>query len=102
MTRDVSLESVPRETCEYRIYLDLSNSVTGGRALALDELRNVYERYPGGSAEIERGRSLELAGVELQVAMARELQVTLESGGVTHDEAARRYVAEIFGFAARR
>ena len=98
VTNETPLVGLPRATCQYRIYLDLNNSVSGGRRQALEELRNVYERHPAGSQKIKLRRRLEVAGLESQVALAEELNASVEHGGMTREEAARRYVASVFGF----
>ncbi len=100
VTEHLDLVGIPRETCEYRIGLDLSNSVTGSRGNALEELRRIYERYPCDTAGAALARRLELAGVERQVASAEALRQAVESGLVSREIAARRYLADVFGFPA--
>jgi hypothetical protein len=95
------LVGISRETCEYRIYLDLDNSVSRGRELALDELREIYRRHRSDSKVIQVARQLEVAGVESQLGLASRLRSRVESGEIAREDAAREYIKSVFGLGVR-
>ncbi|HWO93222.1 MAG TPA: glycosyltransferase, partial [Dehalococcoidia bacterium] len=97
VTEKSPLVGLPRETCEYRIYLDLANSVTSSRRRALDELQRIYARHPASSGVVRLARKLEVAGLESQVHLAARLLALADRGDITREDAARRYIAEVFG-----
>ena len=100
LTEHVKLVGVPRETCEYRIYLDLSNSLSGGRIRVRDELREIYDRYPCETADAKFARQLELEGLTRQIDAIADLQQKVDDGQMTREHAARIYVSDVFGFPA--
>jgi glycosyltransferase involved in cell wall biosynthesis len=99
VTEKLTLEGLPQETCEYRIYLDLDNSVTSGRQRILDDVRLIHERHPASSALVSLSRKLQIARFEFQVGLADELMGKVEAGVMTRDAAALAYIDAVFGFA---
>ena len=95
-----TLTDVPAETCEYRIYLDLDNSVTGGRARVLEEMRRIYRSYPHGSTFVRLARMLQVAEVRQQIALASEFDREVEAGSMTRREAAEAYIRAVVGIGA--
>ena len=99
VTEHVPLTPVHRETCEYRIYADLANSVTS-RAVALVDLMRIYERHPASSKTVEHERKREAELLEEQVELVGDLMHSVEQGTVTPAEARKAMLSTIFGFAA--
>ena len=96
VTEHSTLVSVPEETCEYRFYLDLDNSVTGGRRRVLEELQRMYALHRSGSALVTLARRIQIAEVRQQIALASELDEKVDAGLVTRREAARAFVGIVF------
>ncbi len=97
VTETTALVGLARETCEYRFYLDAANSVAD-RTVVLDEVREIYRRFPTSTHEMIAAREETIAAVESHAALADELRSGVELGAISQDEAAHRYVAETFGF----
>ena len=97
VTKNHALWSVPCETCEYRLYVDLSNSVTKGRRQVVEEMRTIYENHPAESRLVDLARRLQIAEVELQVAYATRLEADVQRGHITRDVAGRQYIGDVFG-----
>lgn len=99
VTETTALVGLPRETCEYRFYLDTANSVSD-RSLVLDEVQEIYRRFRSDVHETIAAREQTIAAVRSHIALAEELRSGVELGAITPGEAARRYVAAIYGFRA--
>ncbi len=97
VTERMQMGGLPRETCEYRIYLDLDNSVTRGRQHILDDARLIHERHPADSALVSLARKLQLARFEFQVEYANALNSKVEAGVVTQEAAALQFIHAVFG-----
>lgn len=87
-----------RATCQYRIYLDLQNSVVGDRSRMLGEVRDVHKRHASHAETVEQERGRFVAALESQITLAEDLRAGVQLGTMTQDEAALRYASAVFGF----
>ena len=92
--------SVPRDTCEYRIYADLSNSVSEGRRRAIAEVELVYARHPSDDVMVERLRAAELEALSKQATYLARLQRGRDEGTVGDAAVANAFLQHVFGFPA--
>jgi hypothetical protein len=86
----------PRETCEYRFFLD-SKSAMADRSNALRHMREIYSRHPATSRETALGRYTQLAAMERQSGLVESVLRRREIAEVSGDDAVREVVRIQFG-----
>ena len=76
-------------TCEYRYYLDSSNSIYTDRKKVLDALMHIYNRYPTSVNDISFGRKTVLDSVRIQM---EEINKLSDVSGTQSQAAIRKIV----------
>jgi GT2 family glycosyltransferase len=93
-----SFKSIPRVSCEYRLYLTMTNSVTRGRRRVRRDMEGIYERYPVKTPEIVRRRSVEMQALQRQIDACEDLLARVASGEVGNEEGNLRLLGWVGGF----
>jgi GT2 family glycosyltransferase len=97
VTHQLPLVALLRETCEYRIYFDMSNSVSA-RSRALADLLRIYASHPTTVPSVQLARNREVQALRRQVEGAAALDAAVEKGAVRAENAGRALLAATFGF----
>lgn len=89
--------SAGRITCEYRFYLNGSNSLVLNRPKAIDATEDIFDRYPANSAVDTERHEVLLALREQSNRITRALESS-SVNGKTPEHVMRRLLAELAGF----
>jgi GT2 family glycosyltransferase len=87
-----------QETCEYRIYPGAAN-VTTNREVVLQEMREVYDRFPTQSRSVLRSRRWHLREWEDQIDRLHEIDDAVAQSDVSEEEGAISRLSVMFGVA---
>jgi GT2 family glycosyltransferase len=96
--RHCAFVPVNRITCEYRFYLDSTNSTVQQRERHLDQIERMYARYPvkGAISRVRRARMRQ--GVAFEIAQIERLKACGEQHLLGSAELQRQVLAVIAGF----
>ncbi|MBE2182237.1 MAG: glycosyltransferase [Anaerolineae bacterium] len=97
-SRKFSFSPLGRITCEYRIYSGISNSLVARRERTLNEMKEIFARYPTSNPAITMQRAANTTGLQKQVDLIKRLQQEVDQGKITRQRANAEILHQAMGF----
>jgi GT2 family glycosyltransferase len=97
-SRKFDFYGIPRESCEYRFYPSLSNSVLGRRKRSAEEHERIYQMHPTDDPALLRIREEQVQAVRAQVKRFERIEADVQAGRITNAQGHAMMVRDAVGF----